>query len=167
MACKTSFFADITTHLNELNLRLQGTDQTAVCFFELRKGFVSKLDVYTRNNRTTTFRYLKHLKAFSVDHQVNIVEIDMYMRNLSSQFCNRLQNFQHFGSLFSFLMKPESSEDLNLSIFEWMDIEDFQILLINFKAFSLWTSKFVDLRKSLETIENKQKDIFNMLVSLP
>ena len=47
-----------------------------------------------------------------------------------------------------------------------MDIEDLQMQLTDFKASLLWTSKFVDLRKSLETIENKQKDIFNMLVSL-
>ena len=57
--------------------------------------------------------------------------------------------------MFSFLIKPESIEDLNLSEFEWMDIEDFQMQLIDFKASLLWTSKFLDLRKSLETIENK------------
>ena len=59
-----------------------------------------------------------------MDHQVNAVEIDMYMRDLTSQFCNMLQDFQHFGLLFSFLIKPEISEDLNLSAFEWIDIED-------------------------------------------
>ena len=132
-----------------------------MCLFEGWKGFVSKLDVYTRDS------YFKHLKAFSVDHQVNTVEIDMYMRDLTSQFCNRFQDFQHFGSLFSFLIKPESSEDLNLSAFEWMDIEDFRMKLIDFKASLLWTSKFVDLRKSLATIENKQKSILTCWESLP
>ena len=38
-----------------------------------------------------------------------------------------------------------------------MDIEDFQVQLIDSKAFVLLTSKFVDLRKSLETIKNKRK----------
>ena len=79
------------------------------------------------------------------------------IRGSTSQFCTRFQDFQHFGSLFSFLIKPESSKDLNFCAFEWMDIEDFQLQLIDFKASLLWTSKFVDLRKSLETIENKQK----------
>ena len=91
-----------------------------------------------------------------MDHQVNAVDIDMYMRDLTSQFCNGFQDFEHFGSLF-FLSKPESSEDLNLSAFEWMDIEDFQMQLVDFKASLLWTFKFIDLRKLLETIENKQK----------
>ena len=148
-----------------------------MCLFEVWKGFASKLDVYTRDIRTATFRYFKHLKAFSVDHQVNSVEINMFapvmflcfciggirgmicfcIRGSTSQFCTKFQDFQHFGSLFSFLIKPESSEDLSLCAFEWMDIEDFQLQLIDFKASLLWTSKFVDLRKSLETIENKQK----------
>ena len=119
----------------------------------------SKLDVYTRDIRTATFRYFKHLKAFLVDHQVKAVEVDMYMRNLTSQFCNRFQNFQHFGSLFSFLIKPDSSKDLNLSAFEWMNIEDFQMQLIDLEASLLLTSTFVDLQKSLETIENEQKSI--------
>ena len=149
---KLMFLADITTHLNELNLCLQGTRQTVMCLFGVWKGFVSKLDIYTRDIRIATFRHLKHWKSCSVDYHVNAVEIDMYMRDLTSQFCNRFQDFQHFGSLFSFLIKPESSEDLHLSAFEWMDIEDFQMQLIDFKASLLWTLKFVDLRKSLETI---------------
>ena len=72
--------------------------------------------------------------AFLVDDQVNAVNIDVYMRDLTSQFCDTFYDFQHFGSLFSFLMKPESSEDLNLSAFEWMDIEDFQMQPIDFKT---------------------------------
>ena len=56
----------------------------------------------------------------------------MYMRNQTSQFCDRFQDFQHFGLLFCILFKPESSEDLNLSEFKWMDTEDFPMLLIDF-----------------------------------
>ena len=107
------------------------------------------------------------LQAFSVDHQVNTVEIEMYMRNLTSRFCSRFQDFQHFGSLFSFLIKPESSENLNLTAFKWMNIEDFEMQLIDLKASLLWTSKFSDLRKSLETVENKPKSILTCWESLP
>ena len=160
---KLMFLADITTHLNELNLHLQGIGKTVMCLFEVCKVFASKLNVYTRDIRIATFRYFEHLKAFSVDYQVNSVKIDMYIRGSTSQFCTRFQDFQHFGSLVSFLIKFESSEDLNLCAFEWMDIEDFQLQLIDFKASLLWTSKFVDLRKSRETIENKQKKHFTTL----
>ena len=78
-----------TTHLKQLNLCLQSTRQTVMCYFGVWKGFVSKLDVYTRDIRTAIFRYLKHMRSFSVHHQVDAVDIDMYMRDLTSQLCNR------------------------------------------------------------------------------
>jgi hypothetical protein len=37
--CKLMFLADITTHLNELSLHLQGQGQTALDIFEHWKGF--------------------------------------------------------------------------------------------------------------------------------
>ena len=52
---KLTFLADITTKPNELYLRLQGAGQTVMCVFEVWKGFVSKLDVYTRDIQTATF----------------------------------------------------------------------------------------------------------------
>ena len=76
-----------------------------------------------------------------------------------SQFRNRFQDFQRFSPLFSFLINPQGSEDLDLSAFEWMDIEDFQMQLIDFKASLLWASKFDNLWKSLETSENSQTSI--------
>ena len=107
--------------------------------FKAWKGFVVKLDVYTRNIQTATFRYFKHVKAFSVDHQVDGAKINTYMSELTFQFCNRFQDFQRFGPLlFFFLINPQGSEDFDLSIFEWMDIEEFQMQLINFKASLLW-----------------------------
>ena len=71
------FLADIIMYLNKLNLCLQGPGKTVTGFFEAWKGFVAKLDVYTRDIQTVTFRYFKHSKAFSVDHQVNGTEIDI------------------------------------------------------------------------------------------
>ena len=107
---KLMFLADITTHLNELNLHLQGIGKTVMCLFEVCKGFASKLDVYTRDIRIATFRYFEHLKAFSVDYQVNSVKIDMYIRGSTSQFCTRFQDFQHFGSLFFFSSSPRAAK---------------------------------------------------------
>ena len=115
---KLMFLVDITMHLNKLNLRLQGPGKTVICLFEAWKGFVAKLDVCTRGIQTATFRYFKHLKTFSVNHQVNGAEINIYMRDLTSQFRNRFQDFQRFGPLFSFLINPQGNEDMDLSAFE-------------------------------------------------
>ena len=88
MTFNSNFGVDHFRHqsVNKLNLHLQGPGQTVIRLFEAWKGFVAKLDVYTWNIQAATFHYFKYLKAFSVDHQVNAAEIDIYMRDLSSQF---------------------------------------------------------------------------------
>ena len=68
--------------------------------------------------------------------------------------------------MFSFLINPQGNKDLDLSAFERMDIEDFQMQLINFKAFLLWTLKFDNLQKLLETAENSQTSILTCWKSL-
>ena len=57
------FFTDITTHLNELNLRLQGAVWD---LFETWKSFIAKLDVYIQDVQSSTFRYFKNLQKFRV-----------------------------------------------------------------------------------------------------
>ena len=42
-------------HPNELNLRLQGPEKIVIGLFEAWKGFVPKLDVYTRDIQIATF----------------------------------------------------------------------------------------------------------------
>ena len=88
------------------------------------------------------------------------------MRYLTSLFRNIFQDFQRFGLLFSFLINPQDSEDLDLSAFEWMDIEDFQMQLIDFEACLLWASKFDDLQKSLETAKNSLTSVSTCWKSL-
>ena len=85
---KLMFLMDITMHLNKLHLCLHGPGKTVIGLLETWKGFVAKLDVYTRDIQTATFCYFKHLKAFSVDHQVNGAEININMRDSTSQFRN-------------------------------------------------------------------------------
>ena len=152
---------------NKLYLHLQGPGKTVIGLYDTWKGFVAKLDVYTWDIQTATFCYFKHLKAFSVDYQVNGAEIIIYMRDLTSQFRNRFQDFQCFSPLFSFLINPQGSKDLDLSAFEWMDIENFQMQLIDFKTSLLWASKFDNLRKSLETAKNSLTSILTCWKSLP
>ena len=72
---KPMFLVDITMHLNELHLRLQGPRKTVIGLFEAWKGFVAELDVYTRDIKTATFHYFKHLRGFLIVHQVNGAKI--------------------------------------------------------------------------------------------
>ena len=115
------FLMDITIHLNKLNFRLQGPGKTVIGLFKALKSFVDKLDVYTRDIRTATFRYFKHLKAFSFDHQVNGAEINIYMRDLTSQFRNDFKIFSVSVHCFLFSSIPRAAKTwTNLHLSGWI-----------------------------------------------
>ena len=48
-----------------------------------------------------------------MDHYVNAVVIDMYMKDQTSQFCNRFQDFQQFDLLFFFSSSPRAAKTWN------------------------------------------------------
>ncbi|GFS76348.1 general transcription factor II-I repeat domain-containing protein 2A [Trichonephila clavipes] len=52
-------------------------------------------------------------------------------------------------------MYPEviSFDKLNLSQFDWLEIEEFEMQLIDFQSNSIWIQKFIETRKKLELIE--------------
>lgn len=50
---------DVTQHLNDLSLRLQGEDQTVLELFMRWKGFESKLDIYCSIKKKKTQHYYR------------------------------------------------------------------------------------------------------------
>uniref|UniRef100_A0A8C3S256 Ectonucleoside triphosphate diphosphohydrolase 8 n=1 Tax=Chelydra serpentina TaxID=8475 RepID=A0A8C3S256_CHESE len=76
------FLTDITTHLNELNLCLQGAGQTVLDLYKAWKAFVVKLAVFSQDIRTSTFRYFQHIKELSPHRIVSVDEIGMYIMSL-------------------------------------------------------------------------------------
>ncbi|GFX79179.1 general transcription factor II-I repeat domain-containing protein 2A [Trichonephila clavipes] len=46
-----------------------------------------------------------------------------------------------------------SFDKLNLSQFDWLEIEELEMQLIDFQSSSIWIQKFIETRKKLELIE--------------
>ncbi|GFW07788.1 dimer_Tnp_hAT domain-containing protein [Trichonephila clavipes] len=46
-----------------------------------------------------------------------------------------------------------SFDKLNVSQFDWLEIEEFEMQLIDFQSSSIWIQKFIETRKKLELIE--------------
>ncbi|GBN55470.1 hypothetical protein AVEN_9987-1 [Araneus ventricosus] len=49
-----------------------------------------------------------------------------------------------------------SFDKLNLSQFDWLEIEEFKMQLIDFQSSSTWIQKFIETRKELELIETER-----------
>ncbi|KAK0146239.1 General transcription factor II-I repeat domain-containing protein 2 [Merluccius polli] len=86
---KLVFLADITGHLNGLNLRLQGAGQTVLDMFETWTAFVGKLAVFSDDISTSTFRYFRHLRELSSHRNIRTAEITTYMHELEAEFKTR------------------------------------------------------------------------------
>ena len=71
--------------------------------------------------------------------------------------------------MFLFLIKPDSHDDLDLSLFDWMNVGDFHIQMIDLRSSVLWTSKFAELRQGIKTVDrkNRSKLILQCWTSLP
>ncbi|GFX02823.1 transposable element Tcb1 transposase [Trichonephila clavipes] len=56
--------------------------------------------------------------------------------------------------MFRFIMYPDviSFDKLNLSQFDWLEIEELEVQLIDFQSSSIWIQKFIETRKKLELI---------------
>lgn len=49
-----------------------------------------------------------------------------------------------------------SFDKLNLSQLDWLEIEEFEMQLIDFQSSSIWIQKFIETRKELELIETER-----------
>jgi len=142
--CKLMFLADITKHLNDLNLSLQGQGQTVLELFEQWKGFASKLDIFCHDITANTYKFFPNVKAHSNRFTVNRDELQKYVEALKGEFAKRGQDFQIHGPMFSYLIEPDLTDltttPFDPSLFEWMDVDNFEMQHIKFKSSELWTT---------------------------
>ncbi|GFT88734.1 uncharacterized protein TNCV_905881 [Trichonephila clavipes] len=67
----------------------------------------------------------------------------------------RFSQFKELSETFKFIMYPDviSFDKLNLSQFDWMEIEELEMQLIDFQSSSICIQMFIETRKKLELIE--------------
>ncbi|GFU18834.1 uncharacterized protein TNCV_1085731 [Trichonephila clavipes] len=62
---------------------------------------------------------------------------------------------KELSKTFKFIMYPDviSFDKLNLSQFDWLELEELEMQLIDFQSSSIWIQKVIETRKKLELIE--------------
>ncbi|XP_013786439.1 general transcription factor II-I repeat domain-containing protein 2-like [Limulus polyphemus] len=148
---KLKFLTDITNHFNNLNLRLQSKEQTILKLYEAWKSFCCKLVLFQGDIMKQTFKYFPSVKTHE---EITNAEVDMlktYIDAIQIEFETRFQNFKAHGPMFSFIIKPDGMEEnvLDLQYFNFLEIENLDMELIDFKNSTIWTDKFKALRRQL------------------
>ncbi|GFX25449.1 general transcription factor II-I repeat domain-containing protein 2A [Trichonephila clavipes] len=77
------------------------------------------------------------------------------MDSLIKEFSARFSQLKESSETFKFIMYPDVIlfDKLNLSQFDWLEIEELEMQLIDFQSSSIWIKKFIETRKKLELIE--------------
>lgn len=102
------FLCDIMSHLNQLNLQLQGKNQTIADMYEAVEAFRLKLTLFERNLQGRKLHF-PHLQQHCEKHQMRE---DPLMRNfvtkLAKNFEERFESFNLSSELLLFLRQPFS-----------------------------------------------------------
>ena len=138
------FFADFCEHLNELNVKLQGSGKALDVRFGYIKAFEKKLEVFKKDFGDERFRYFLNLKRHINDLQnndrtdcqslqklfLNIIE------SVGEQFFTRFLKFRELEETANFMRFPDSikMQELNLQKFSWINMDKFEIELIKFQS---------------------------------
>jgi hypothetical protein len=74
------------------------------------------------------------------------------------QFSSRFEQFKKFEDTAKFIKYPDTIdfENLDLAMFSWMELHDFEMQLVELQSSAIWKQKFVDLRVRLEIIERER-----------
>ncbi|KAL7407739.1 hypothetical protein ABVT39_012779 [Epinephelus coioides] len=94
-------------------------------------AFVGKLAVFSSDVATSTFRYFRHVMELSTRHSISTADICKYISGLETEFTTRFREFQKYGPVFSFLIKPDSFErhELDLSLMDCLDTQGMVVVL--------------------------------------
>ena len=96
--CDMAFLTDITSHLNHLNAKLQGRDQTVCDLYAHMTAFQSKLDLF-KNGFSSHYLNLAHFPACEeMRKKIPECEKSLYkykadIEKLQEQFKRRFQDF--------------------------------------------------------------------------
>ncbi|XP_055389953.1 general transcription factor II-I repeat domain-containing protein 2B-like [Condylostylus longicornis] len=160
-------------HYNEFNKRLQGNGHTILKLFEEWKSFCSKIVLFETDVKTRKFNYFLHLKSQEEKGTIDDSDVktfESYINSMKDEFENRFQTLKTHGPMFTFITKPDVVDEtiLELQYFEFLEITNFSLELIDLKCFTLWTDKFETLRRDLEKTEDNHLDIISTCwASLP
>ncbi|GFT55019.1 general transcription factor II-I repeat domain-containing protein 2A [Trichonephila clavipes] len=130
---------------------------------DLIRAFEAKLYVFRNNSITKKLQVLpkletniKDLAAQEKRNEEKVIDdFISIMDSLIKEFSARFSQFKELSETFKFIMYPGviSFDKLNLSQFDWLEIEELEMQLIDFQSSSIWIQKFIETRKKLELIE--------------
>ncbi|GFX54410.1 dimer_Tnp_hAT domain-containing protein [Trichonephila clavipes] len=123
---------------------------------DLIRSFEAKIYVLRNDIITKIYKYFpnlkKNIKDLDAQEKRNeekvIDDFISIMDSLIKEFSTRFSQFKELSETFKFIMYPDVIlfDKLNLSQFDWLEIEELEMQLIDFQSSSIWIQKFIETR---------------------
>nr|XP_054593491.1 SCAN domain-containing protein 3-like [Nothobranchius furzeri] len=133
-----AFLVDITSHLNELNLRLQGKDNSICELMTAVRAFQRKLEMFKEDLQEDCV----HFPAVQeqVQGQRDVSSFVVFIDKLIANFSNRFDSFSIGQQLTMFIQNPFLITDVRsfskeaTQHFKWVNARDLQMELVDLQA---------------------------------
>ncbi|GFU26179.1 uncharacterized protein TNCV_5106201 [Trichonephila clavipes] len=137
---------------------------TASAIKDRNKQLTSMFKCVSKNCHTSAASYsaanaiARHDAQEKRNEEKVIDDFISVMDSLIKEFSARFSQFKELSETFKFIMYPDviSFDKLNLSQFDWLEIEELEMQLIDFQSSSIRIQKFIETRKKLELIETER-----------
>lgn len=165
------FFADFTLHYNSLNKKLQGYGCVVSSMYGHIKAFEKKLDIFSRDLEERKMKYFpllqKHFSTSNLFAGMDESALNKYssiIKNAKDSFSERFSQFRELDATLHFIQFPHSIqfEDLKLSKFDWLDLINLEMELVDFQESAVWKVKFIDLNLKLQEMEVRAASVLNV-----
>ncbi|XP_051788407.1 general transcription factor II-I repeat domain-containing protein 2B-like [Erpetoichthys calabaricus] len=103
--CDLAFAVDILTHMNELNVKLQGKDQFVYEMYTNVRAFKTKLALFSKQMSNNSFVHFPLLATLKEPPRL-AKKYRKSLDNLHGEFCPRFSDLEKFTSHFSWCHVP-------------------------------------------------------------
>ncbi|KAJ4945074.1 hypothetical protein JOQ06_013612 [Pogonophryne albipinna] len=162
------YLVDITGHLNQLNVKMQGIGNTISSLQQAVFAFESKLEVFLRDIETGRLLHFERLQQFrdaclasdSTRH-LDLLQLAGFTSNLLQSFKARFGEFRARTGLFKFITHPHECavDKIDLRCIPGVSIGDFELEVADLKASDMWMGKFKSLNGELESLTRQRAEL--------
>ncbi len=115
--CDLFFLTDITAHMNELNLKLQGKGKLVWDLSQHLEEFISKLQLFIVQMKVQDFTHFQNIASYAKKYDFDKYRYVDWLQSLLQKFEQRFLDFEKFQAAFQFIRDPLNFDvqDANLS----------------------------------------------------
>ena len=159
--CDFAFAADIFSHIDKLNVKLQGKEQFVHGMYTNVRAFKSKLTLFSRKISNKSFAHF-HTLATQEEATKNAKKYSKSLEDLDGEFCRWFSDFEKIGKSLQLVSCPLSQDpetaqpELQLELIDLQSDsiikEKFNSLKLNDFSASLNETTFPNLRRTAQML---------------